>query len=206
MTTLSYLPHQIDADWTSDPFGVHVGGDDALATMDDAASYVQVTAASRTAHSFRIYPTGGAVDTSGPPPDVTQVVVRYDTSGTNSSHAVGLGCYLPSVGGLTATNISRLASSSGFATETYTINPSWVASWWPEQFDPGAFWSLNPLNPAFGFTMVMRFTYLRIDFTWLSVEPKPLRQKQRDDGLGRSVVRARSTHSVQRSTRQRGYR
>ena len=34
----------------------------------------------------------------------------------------------------------------------------------------------------------------------------PLRQVQRDDGLGRSVMRARSTHSVQKSIRQRGYR
>lgn len=42
---------------------------------------------------------------------------------------------------------------------------------------------------------------------WMpDTEPLPLRQKQRDDGLGRSVVRARSTHSIQRSVRQRGYR
>ena len=34
----------------------------------------------------------------------------------------------------------------------------------------------------------------------------PLRQVQRDDGLGRSVMRARGTHSVQKSIRQRGYR
>jgi hypothetical protein len=34
----------------------------------------------------------------------------------------------------------------------------------------------------------------------------PLRQVQRDDGLGRSVVRARGGTSVQRSIRQRGYR
>jgi hypothetical protein len=40
---------------------------------------------------------------------------------------------------------------------------------------------------------------------WSSGTP-PLRQVQRDDGLGRSVVRARSTHSVQFSLRQRGYR
>jgi len=36
--------------------------------------------------------------------------------------------------------------------------------------------------------------------------PPPLRQVQRDDGLGRSVVRARGGTSVQRSIRQRGYR
>jgi len=34
----------------------------------------------------------------------------------------------------------------------------------------------------------------------------PLRQVQRDDGLVRSVVRARGTRSVQKSIRQRGYR
>jgi len=34
----------------------------------------------------------------------------------------------------------------------------------------------------------------------------PLRQVQRDDGLGRSVARARGGTSVQRSLRQRGYR
>jgi hypothetical protein len=34
----------------------------------------------------------------------------------------------------------------------------------------------------------------------------PLRQVQRDDGLGRSVMRARGTRSVQGSIRQRGYR
>lgn len=38
------------------------------------------------------------------------------------------------------------------------------------------------------------------------VTPIPLRQVQRDDGLGRSVMRARGTHSVQKSIRQRGYR
>jgi hypothetical protein len=40
---------------------------------------------------------------------------------------------------------------------------------------------------------------------WILGTP-PLRQIQRDDGLGRSVMRARSTHSVQKSIRQRGYR
>ena len=34
----------------------------------------------------------------------------------------------------------------------------------------------------------------------------PLRQVQRDDGLGRSAVRARGCTSVQKSIRQRGYR
>jgi len=34
----------------------------------------------------------------------------------------------------------------------------------------------------------------------------PLRQVQRNDGLGRSVMRARGTRSVQKSIRQRGYR
>ena len=34
----------------------------------------------------------------------------------------------------------------------------------------------------------------------------PIRQKQRNDGLGRGVVRARSTSSVQGSIRQRSYR
>lgn len=34
----------------------------------------------------------------------------------------------------------------------------------------------------------------------------PLRQVQRDDGLGRSVMRARGGTSVQTSIRQRGYR
>jgi hypothetical protein len=34
----------------------------------------------------------------------------------------------------------------------------------------------------------------------------PIRQRQRNDGLGRGVMRARSTSSVQSSVRQRGYR
>jgi len=34
----------------------------------------------------------------------------------------------------------------------------------------------------------------------------PLRQVQRDDGLGRSVARGRGGTSVQASLRQRGYR
>lgn len=39
-----------------------------------------------------------------------------------------------------------------------------------------------------------------------AVVPLPLRQVQRDDGLGRSVMRARGATSAQMSIRQRGYR
>jgi len=36
--------------------------------------------------------------------------------------------------------------------------------------------------------------------------PPPLRQKQRDDGLARSSIRAKGGTSAQLSIRQRGYR
>ncbi|HEY8881947.1 MAG TPA: hypothetical protein VIM47_00955 [Dermatophilaceae bacterium] len=59
-------------------------------------------------------------------------------------------------------------------------------------------------------TVPMQYAYRMPRFRYWKITPAPsaipLRQVQRDDGLGRSVVRARGTHSVQKSIRQRGYR
>jgi hypothetical protein len=52
--------------------------------------------------------------------------------------------------------------------------------------------------------VIFRVSQLRL--TLISSVAPPLRQVQRDDGLGRSVMRARGTRSVQKSIRQRGYR
>jgi len=50
------------------------------------------------------------------------------------------------------------------------------------------------------------FQVSQLRLTLISTGVPPLRQVQRNDGLGRSVVRARGGTSVQRSIRQRGYR
>lgn len=57
--------------------------------------------------------------------------------------------------------------------------------------------------PGFRTADLFRVSMIRLVLTGGAV---PLRQVQRDDGWGRSVMRARSTHSVQKSIRQRGYR
>ena len=49
------------------------------------------------------------------------------------------------------------------------------------------------------------FQVSQLRLTLITPDIPPLRQVQREDGLGRSVMRARSTHSVQKSIRQRGY-
>ena len=59
--------------------------------------------------------------------------------------------------------------------------------------------SVHQASPA----TVFKVSQLRLT---LISSAAPLRQVQRDDGLGRSVVRARGGTSVQRSIRQRGYR
>jgi len=55
-------------------------------------------------------------------------------------------------------------------------------------------------------TAPIRYAFRLPRFRYWKLASPPLRQVQRDDGLGRSVVRARGTHSVQKSIRQRGYR
>lgn len=67
---------------------------------------------------------------------------------------------------------------------------------------PYAFW----LQPA---SWEAWYGESRLHDWWITIgvsTPPPLRQVQRDDGLGRSTTRARGGTSVQRSIRQRGYR
>jgi hypothetical protein len=99
---------------------------------------------------------------------------------------------------------SAVAGWNTFA-DTYTFD----GSYGPEYDLPAMLAALASGNLRF-FAMHAQidvtFQVSQLRLTLISTGIPPLRQVQRDDGLGRSVVRARGGTSIQRSIRQRGYR
>lgn len=71
----------------------------------------------------------------------------------------------------------------------------------------GAFTAIDsePIPGTSFYSRLVRVWMFTVELL-LVTTPPPLRQIQRDDGLGRSVMRARGGSSAQRSIRQRGYR
>jgi hypothetical protein len=101
--------------------------------------------------------------------------------------------------------------------ESWTLyqQPHWLVSDVPINLNVVSGPPLTPGSAAMFTSTVLipasrpRFTYRMPRWRyWVPGDPilYPLRQVQRDDGLARAVMRARSTHSIQRSIRQRSYR
>jgi len=89
-----------------------------------------------------------------------------------------------------------------FGFDVILTDPTDQAFWAANMADPGFFLAVVSVQQASATTIRVRELSIVLDYA----STPPLRQVQRDDGLGRSVMRARSTRSVQRSIRQRGYR
>ncbi len=230
LRTVVYRPYFLGGDWTEERFGTGrleferqppgtiIGGDSALDVDDGDTSHVYLQGRGLTV------PHNGTVVTfrltqeseGGPPPNPSSAVGVLWTATYRSIGATSSGNAAVIVYGVTPTG-----STSTSGDQFLQVNPSYaetdsalvynsILDWYNTATiaaadEPWALVVRSETNPDDSQAWVTRLR-CAITFETAPATPPPLRQKQRDDGLGRSNVRARGGTSVQHSIRQRGYR
>jgi hypothetical protein len=187
--------------------GAVVGGETALDTHDGDVSYAEVgytDFSDMSEVTFRLEPLS-------PIPSGTPFKIEFEVDAAWAGGDQGGFLY---VGGRFPTGGGRAIAAFTVSDATYTdaridgsSNMFEGFNMWAELSSPDLWWTLTCSTPGFSGSTVLRATFLRCFITYDGGgEPLPLRQRQRDDGLGMSgTVRWGRGSSRQLSNRWRGY-